>query len=104
MAEIHPTDNYNEEHHRGSVLNDFYSVGADGTGRYPGFEWAHLLRQSGWNRGSYKGSRPLHRQGMGVFFNVYLWAPNAFVYHLDQIGSSQVRLTNLAYGKEGEIV
>ncbi len=69
MAEIHPTDGYNEQHHRGSVLNDFNSVGTDGTGRYPGFEWAQAyMRQFGWNRGSYKGSRPLHRQGMGVFF------------------------------------
>ena len=41
----------------------------DGTGRYPGLEWA-LMCQLGWNRGSYKGSRPLRMQGVGVFF---LW-------------------------------
>lgn len=35
VAEIHPTDGYSEQHHRGSVLNESYSVGADGTGRYP---------------------------------------------------------------------
>lgn len=29
------------------------SVGMDGTGRYPDFEWAQLC-QFGWNRGSYK--------------------------------------------------
>lgn len=70
MAEIHPTDSYKEKHHRGSVLNDSHSVGTDGTGRYPGVEWAHpYLRQSGWNRGSYIGSRPLHMQGMGAFFD-----------------------------------
>ena len=44
MAAIHPTGVYNEKHHRGSVLNDVYSVGADGTGRYPDFEWAQVRR------------------------------------------------------------
>jgi hypothetical protein len=42
VAAIHPTDLYNEHHHRGSVLNDVHSVGADGTGRYPGFEWTRV--------------------------------------------------------------
>lgn len=31
------------------------------------------MRQLGWNRGSYQGSRPLHMQGMGVFFILKGW-------------------------------
>lgn len=42
MAAIHPTDVYDEQHHRGSVLNNRHSVGADGTGRYPGLKWTRV--------------------------------------------------------------
>lgn len=69
MAAIHPTDLYNEQHHRGSVLNDCHSVGADGTGRYPGFEWTQVgMRQFGWNRGSYKALVPCIGKGGESFF------------------------------------
>ena len=68
MAEIHPTNKCSEQHHRGSLLNDLYSVGKDGNRPLYDLRVGTLLCQLGWNRGSYKGSRPLHMQGMGVFF------------------------------------
>lgn len=69
MAEIHPTDVYNEKHHRGFVLKDYYSVGTNGTGRYPGFEWT---RGRGVNLGgtaeAIKALVPCIGKGWASFF------------------------------------
>lgn len=78
MAAIHPTDVYNEKHHRGSVLNDSHSVGADGTGRYPGFERTRgRCVNLGGTAVAIKALVPCIGKGWGSFFvfRMYWLAP-----------------------------
>lgn len=68
MAEIPPTERYDEQHHRGSALNETDSVGVDGTGRYPDSEWAHHCVNLGGTAEANESSRPLLSREEGFFY------------------------------------